>query len=114
MILEYIDMMSMAAITAAARLELGSAPLSRMPALATSSSSSREIGAARRDVEALGDVITALGALEVYVLPPRAATELIEARERAFFAAKARQAPTRSSTRSSRVPRSPSFWHRWQ
>ena len=37
----------------------------------------------------LGDLITTLGALDVYVLPAGAAADLIGARERAFFAAKA-------------------------
>jgi glycolate oxidase len=91
LILEYIDMMSMAAITGARGLELGIGPDVKEAALAylVVVLESRDQGRLDEDIERLGDLITKLGALDVYVLPPRAATELIEARERAFFAAKA-------------------------
>jgi glycolate oxidase len=91
LILEYIDMMSMAAITGARGLELGIGPDVKEAALAylVVVLEERDQGRLDEDIERLGDLITGLGALDVYVLPPRAATELIEARERAFFAAKA-------------------------
>jgi len=91
MILEYIDMMSMTAITAARGLELGIGSAIKDAALAylVVVLESRDEGRLDEDIEQLGDLITTLGALDVYVLPPRAAAELIEARERAFFAAKA-------------------------
>jgi glycolate oxidase len=91
LILEYIDMMSMAAITAASGLELGIGPAVKEAAFAylVVVLESRDRDRLDEDIERLGDLITALGALDVYVLPPRAATDLIEARERAFFAAKA-------------------------
>jgi glycolate oxidase len=91
MILEYIDMMSMTAITAARGLELGIGAAIKDAALAylVIVLESRDEGRLDEDIEQLGDLITTLGALDVYVLPPRAAAELIEARERAFFAAKA-------------------------
>jgi glycolate oxidase len=91
MILEYIDMMSMAAITAARGLELGIGAAVKDAALAylVVVLESRDPGRLDEDIEHLGDLITTLGALDVYVLPPRAASDLIEARERAFFAAKA-------------------------
>ena len=91
MILEYIDMMSMAAITAARGLELGIGAAVKEAALAylVVVLESRDPGRLDEDIESLGDLITTLGALDVYVLPPRAASDLIEARERAFFAAKA-------------------------
>ena len=91
LILEYIDMMSMAAITGARGLELGIGQEVKDAALAylVVVLESRDQGRLDEDIERLGDLITNLGALDVYVLPPRAATELIEARERAFFAAKA-------------------------
>ncbi len=41
------------------------------------------------DAEALAELIERLGALDVYVLPTQAGTRMIEARERAFWAAKA-------------------------
>lgn len=40
-------------------------------------------------MESLGTQLTELGAMDVYVLPSGAAAQLIEARERAFFLAKA-------------------------
>jgi glycolate oxidase len=91
LILEYIDMMSMAAITAARGLDLGIGPDVKAAASAylVAVLESRDRDRLDDDVERLGDLINALGALEVYVLPPRAAADLIEARERAFFAAKA-------------------------
>jgi glycolate oxidase len=91
MILEYIDMMSMAAITAARGLELGIGVAVKDAALAylVVVLESRDPGRLDEDIEHLGDLISTLGALDVYVLPPRAASDLIEARERAFFAAKA-------------------------
>ena len=91
LILEYIDMMSMAAITAARGLELGIGPAVKEAAFAylVVVLESRDRDRLDEDIERLGDLITALGALDVYVLPPRAAADLIEARERAFFAAKA-------------------------
>ena len=91
LILEYIDMMSMAAITAARGLELGIGAAVKDAALAylVVVLEARDPGRLDEDIEQLGDLITTLGALDVYVLPPRAASDLIEARERAFFAAKA-------------------------
>src|SRR5580704_2732408 len=91
MILEYIDMMSMAAITAARGLELGIGAAIKDAALAylVVVLESRDQDRLDADIERLGDLITTLGALDVFVLPPRAASDLIEARERAFFAAKA-------------------------
>jgi glycolate oxidase len=91
MILEYIDMMSMTAITAARGLELGIGAAVKEVALAylVVVLESRDPGRLDEDIEQLGDLITTLGALDVYVLPSRAASDLIEARERAFFAAKA-------------------------
>ena len=41
------------------------------------------------DVERLGELLEELGALDVYVLPDQAGAQLIAARERAFFVAKA-------------------------
>jgi glycolate oxidase len=91
MILEYIDMMTMAAITAARGLELGIGADVKEAAFAylVVVLESRDPGRLDEDIESLGDLITSLGALDVYVLPAGAAAELIAARERAFFAAKA-------------------------
>jgi glycolate oxidase len=81
----------MTAITAARGLELGIGAAIKDAALAylVVVLESRDEGRLEEDIEQLGDLLSTLGALDVYVLPSRAATELIEARERAFFAAKA-------------------------
>jgi glycolate oxidase len=91
LILEYIDTMTMTAITAARGLDLGIGQVVKDAALAylVVVLESRDQGRLDEDVERLGDLITMLGALDVYVLPSGAAADLIEARERAFFAAKA-------------------------
>jgi glycolate oxidase len=91
LILEYIDMMSMAGITAARGLELGIGQAVKEAASAylVVVLESREQGRLDEDTESLGDLLTDLGALDVYVLPSGAGAALIEARERAFFAAKA-------------------------
>ena len=84
-------MMTMTAITAARGLELGIGQDVKEAALAylVVVLESRDEDRLDEDIERLGDLIATLGALDVYVLPAGAATELIEARERAFFAAKA-------------------------
>jgi glycolate oxidase len=91
LILEYIDLISMAGITAAAGLDLGIPQQVRDEALAYLVVVLEERTAARLEesTEQLGELLVAQDALEVYVLPARAASQLIEARERAFFAAKA-------------------------
>jgi glycolate oxidase len=43
-------------------------------------------------VQAVGELLAELGAMDVYVLPPSAGAELIEAREKAFWVAKANHA----------------------
>jgi glycolate oxidase len=91
LILEYIDMITMTAITANVGLDLGIPEQVRTAALAylvivlESTDESR----LEDDVAALGALLDELGAMEIYVLPPQAATQLISAREKAFFVAKA-------------------------
>jgi len=91
MILEYIDLLTMAATTASAGLELGIPQDIKDGALAylvvVLESTHRD--RLEQDVEAVGGLLVELGAMEVFVLPPQAATQLIEAREKAFFVAKA-------------------------
>jgi len=91
LILEYIDLMSMAGITAAAGLDLGIPQQVRDAALAYLVVVVEERNRSRLDesTEELGTLLADMNALDVYVLPAHAATQLIEARERAFFAAKA-------------------------
>jgi glycolate oxidase len=90
-ILEYVDMITMDAITAHVGLDLGIPAPVRREALAylvivLESTHEERLD---EDVSALGELLVELGAMEVYVLPPQAATQLISAREKAFFVAKA-------------------------
>jgi len=91
LILEYVDMITMAAITANVGLDLGIPESVREAALAylvivLENSHEDRLD---EDVAVLGGLLVELGAMEVYVLPAHAATQLISAREKAFFVAKA-------------------------
>jgi glycolate dehydrogenase FAD-linked subunit len=94
LILEYIDTLTMAAITAHVGLDLGVPPEIKDRALAYLVVMMENAHADRldEDVHALGEQLAELGALDVYVLPPQAATQLIDAREKAFWVAKANNA----------------------
>lgn len=90
-ILEYVDLLTMATMVSTYGLELGVPDDVREKALAylvvvLENASEERLDA---DVESLGMLISDLGAMDVYVLPPGAATEIIEAREKAFWLAKA-------------------------
>ena len=91
LILEYVDMITMAAITAHVGLDLGIPEPVREAALAYLVIVLESTHAARLDddVAVLGELLDELGAIDVYVLPPHAATQIISAREKAFFVAKA-------------------------
>lgn len=91
LVLEYIDMLTMAAITDHAGLDLG-IPTDVQESTAAYLVVVLENTLAARldeDVATLGELLVSLGAADVYVLPPHAATQLISAREKAFFVAKA-------------------------
>ncbi|MFI6620194.1 FAD-binding oxidoreductase [Streptomyces sp. NPDC050528] len=88
--LEYVDMLTMAAMTAQQDLGLGIPEQVRATALGylvvvLEARSAERLDA---DMETLGGQLLDLGAADVYVLPAAAARQLIEARERAFWAAK--------------------------
>jgi glycolate oxidase len=90
-ILEYIDVFAMAGIARSADLDLGvpqevQAGTSAYLVVVLEGIQARRVD---EDVEALGTLLSELGALDVYVLPPSAGDQLIAARERAFFVAKA-------------------------
>ena len=91
LMVEYIDLVSMAGITANAGIDLGIPDDIREKALAYLVIVLEDHHADRldEDTQALGEQLSSLGALDVYVLPPQAGTQLVEARERAFWAAKA-------------------------
>jgi glycolate oxidase len=90
-ILEYIDMFAMAGITRSAGLELGIPEDIRAAALAYLVVVLEGTHASRveEDVEGLATLLGQHGALDVYVLPAAAGAQLISAREKAFFVAKA-------------------------
>lgn len=90
-ILEYVDALNMSAITANVGLDLGIPADVRDEALAylvvvLESSDDQRLD---EDVAALGELLADQGAIDVYVLPEHAGARLIEAREKAFFVAKA-------------------------
>lgn len=90
LILEYIDALTMGAITYTHDLQLGIPDEIKEKAQAflvvmlENNSQSR----LDEDIEQAGELLSELGALDVYSLPAGAARKLIEAREQAFFTAK--------------------------
>jgi glycolate oxidase len=90
-ILEYIDFLTMSAITGRVGLDLGIPEDIKTNAMAylVVMLENAQGGRLDEDVERLGIMLAELGALDVYVLPPGAAVSLIEAREQAFWVAKA-------------------------
>jgi glycolate oxidase len=91
LILEYIDMLTMSAATAYVGLDLGIPEDVKQAALAYLVVGLESTHADRldADTQAVATQLTGLGAMDVYVLPPGAAAGLIDAREKAFWVAKA-------------------------
>lgn len=91
MILEYIDLLTMSVMTAAAGIDLGVSEEIKTGALAYLVVVLENAHADRldADIETLALHLSELGAMDVYVLPPAAATQIIESREKAFWLAKA-------------------------
>jgi glycolate oxidase len=91
LILEYIDMLTMAAATAYVGLDLGIPDEVREAALAYLVVGLESTHADRldADTQTVSEQLAELGAIDVYVLPPGAAAGLIDAREKAFWVAKA-------------------------
>jgi len=91
LILEYIDLLTMDAATASVGLDLGIPPSIKDAALAYLVVVLENAHADRleQDTEQLAALLDGLGAMDVYVLPAGAGAQLIEARERAFWVAKA-------------------------
>ncbi len=94
MILEYIDMITLSAITAHVGLDLGIPKEVQDTALAYLVVMMEQHTDSRldEDVEALAAQLSELGAIDVYVLPGAAAASLIDAREKSFWVAKANNA----------------------
>jgi glycolate oxidase len=91
LILEFIDALTMAAITHTNDLQLGIPDQIRdsSQAYLVVMLENRSTGRLDEDVQTLGELLSELGAADVYVLPGPSARRLIEAREKAFFTAKA-------------------------
>src|SRR5699024_7705635 len=93
-ILEYIDFVTMSAITSSAGLELG------VPANIVEDAmaylvvvlENRTADRVEDDAAELGELVTGLGALDLYVLQASAGAALIDALEKAFWTAKAMNA----------------------
>ena len=94
LILEYIDLMTMSVIQSSLNLELGLPQEVKDTAQAYLVVCLEDDHEDRldQDVAAVAEQLTELGSMDVYVLPPGAATALIEAREKAFWLAKANDA----------------------
>jgi glycolate oxidase len=90
-ILEYIDVLAMSSITRSAEVDLCVPDSIKADTLAYLVVVLEGMDARRveEDVEHLATLLSKLGALDVYVLPASAGSQLIAARERAFFVAKA-------------------------
>jgi glycolate oxidase len=91
LILEYIDMLTMAAATAYVGLDLGIPDAVKDSALAylVVALEGTHLDRLEADTAAVATQLSDLGAMDVYVLPPGAAAGLIDAREKAFWVAKA-------------------------
>jgi glycolate oxidase len=91
LMVEYIDLVTMAALAQAGDLELGVPPAVQQQAVAylvvvlENAHEDRLTG----DTGQVADLLGAEGAIDVYVLPTGAGAQLIAARERAFWVAKA-------------------------
>ncbi len=91
LILEYIDLLTMSAVQTFTGLELGipqdvkDTALAYLVVMLEDTSEDR----LEQDTVALSELLVGLGAMDVYVLPAASAAGLIDAREKAFWMAKA-------------------------
>jgi glycolate oxidase len=94
LILEYIDMLTMSATCDQLGLELGVPDDVKTSAYAYLVVMLENSHADRldEDVQMVAELVAELGAIDVYVLPSGAAAQLIDAREKAFWLAKANNA----------------------
>ncbi len=94
MVLEYIDRGTLNAVCGFVGLDLGIPDdvQSEAQAYLLVVLESRATDRLEDDVAEVGEQLTSLGAIDVYALPPASGERLIEAREKAFFVAKANNA----------------------
>ena len=90
LVLEYIDLLTMAAITQHTGMELGVPQSIKETALAylVVVLEGRSAERVQQDLELVGARALELGAIDSFVLPPQAGTDLLQAREQAFWVAK--------------------------
>jgi len=90
LLVEYIDRMTMMAITAQSGIELGIAAEVQAMTLAylLVVVEGRTPERVDEDTQLAGGILAERGATDVFVLPASAATQLVEAREKSFWAAK--------------------------
>ena len=90
-ILEYVDMLTMAAIEREYDVDVGVPPDVKSSALAylVARMEADDERRLEEDVQRVAELLVTLGAVDVYVLPSHAAMQLVEAREKAFWLAKA-------------------------
>jgi glycolate oxidase len=91
LLVEYIDLITMDAIARTQGVEVGVDPAIKEQTLAylVVVLEDRRENRLDEDTEELATLLAGVGALDVYVLPSTAGTKLIEAREKAFWMAKA-------------------------
>ncbi len=91
LLVEYLDLVSMAGITANAGMDLGIPDDVREAALAylVVVLEDHRPDRLEEDTQELAALIDGLGAIDVYVLPDHAGAQLVSARERVFWAVKA-------------------------
>jgi glycolate oxidase len=91
LLVEYIDVITMGAIVASQGIELGVDPQVKEATLAylVVVLEDRRDDRLEENTEELATLLAELDALDVYVLPPASGAQLIEAREKAFWTAKA-------------------------
>ncbi len=90
LMLEYVDAVAMAATSESAGLDLGIPDEVKESAAAYLIVVLESTYATRldEDVQAVGELVVELGAVDVYVLPPSAGAAVLDAREKAFWVAK--------------------------
>lgn len=91
MVLEYMDALALSATAGNVGLDLGlpQAVVERALAYLVVVLEDDRQDRLDEDVQHLGELLTGLGALDVYVLPPGAGAQLLDAREKAFWVVKA-------------------------
>ncbi len=91
LMLEYIDVLTMASILQRSKMDLGIDPKLREQAMAylLLVTEGRDEAGTERDAAELGEKCLELGAMDVFMLPSQAGRQLIEAREQSFWAGKA-------------------------